>query len=219
MLRILHAVAVMLVIAQEAPPRKLYPADLARQDASLAAFRDRVLDAAARRDIDALRPLLADQVLSEEGPVAPADFAAALKRGQRETQERFWRELWDAFHLGFARDERGQIWAPYVNVRLSGWETPLLAITGTNVNLRERPALDASVVATLTYDVVNSAPGHEAPTLVTIDGFSYQWIKIVTASGREGWVLNKYAASPHGLWFGVELVNGSWKLAYALPRD
>lgn len=171
---------------------RLLPVDEASQDASLVAFRQRVLTAIRNRDEATLRAALDPHVRTSFG--SAQDFVP------------HWNELESALSLGgtFQRTgEEARFWAPYV---YSAWPEQFDAFAHLAVIAKDVPLRDAGkrVIALLSYDIVKRLPG--AGHVATLDG-------------REGWVDAKYLYSPVGYRAGLVRRRGTWKIEAFVNGD
>ncbi len=113
--------------------------------------------------------------------------------------------------------------APYT---FSSWPEDIdgfeyLAIFGSDVNLRERPAADAKIVAVLSYNIIK--PNNDESTTVKTgpgeDDWEFDWRKVETLGGKSGFVKAKYARSHIDYRAGFEKIRGVWKLTFFVAGD
>jgi len=147
----------------------------------------------------------------------PSRFVAHQKACVIEVCGDFWRQLHDAISLGMAREAEGDsVIAPYTIVKM--WDEHLdpyevLAITGDRVALHAAPAADAPTIEWLSFDLVTMSEGNDwqdDSRPLRIGGFEYGWRRIVSRSGKTGWVSEKYARGADGF-LQFNKINGKWK--------
>lgn len=186
---------------------KLTPVDDAPQDAALAAYRDRLVDAVRRNDVDGVLALVDPKIRTSFGD---GGGAAELKKSL--AREEVMADLEFVLTHGGTFQGEGEsrsFWAPYV---YSAWPDQhdafqsLVAID-EHVPLRESKDPSSPVVATLAYDIV---------TLVKSDGELRQ---VKTADGKIGWVDARNVRSPIGYRAGFNKVQGEWKMNAFVAGD
>ncbi len=203
------------------PPAKVFPRDDSASDPTFLTFKNRLLAAAKRGDIAALRASMAE-TLNAGFETATRDQVIAAE-GLREGQP--WQELVDALELGTTREGNGDgghyFMAPYVSSYtndLDGYEE--LAIIGRRVRLRRGPHPQAEVLALLTYDVVSIV--HELDggrdEVLSLDSPA-SWAAVRTGDGTVGYVFARYVRSPIDVRFFFEKVNGRWLLTMLAAGD
>lgn len=202
--------------------RYLKPVDEAAKDASFLAFRTKLIAAAERHDAKYILGIIDPQIkLGFGGDDGIANFRKQWKINAKDSP--FWEEFLAAIKNGGAFDGRGRnkynsFTAPYT---FSSWPEDVdsfehVAIFGSDVNLRERPAADAKVVATLSYNIVT--PNNEESTTVKTgpgeDDWEFDWRKVTTMGGKTGFVKAKYVRSSIDYRAGFEKARGVWKLEF-----
>jgi hypothetical protein len=165
----------------EARARAIPPNDECVADRDFARYRAELLDVLARRDAEALRPLVAENVFfSFGGGEGRADFftewglADPLRSG-------LWTELAETLMLGCAREGETMV-APFAFARwpeFDGIGMSYLALPGAE--LYARPARYTDPIARLAWDVVEE---------VGSDGDETEsgWRRVRLADGRTGYV-------------------------------
>jgi hypothetical protein len=180
---------------------KLAPVDEGPRDASFAAYRQQLLDAVHRRDVDAVVALSDPKIRTSFGA---GGGSAALREALARTGT--WNELETILtHGGSFRD--GMFWAPYV---YSAWPEAHDAfaegaIVGDNVSLRDAP--DGKPIATLSYDLVKIEPSQNG------------WRRITTADGRSGFVEDALVRSPIALRAGFLKTGDKWRMNAFVSGD
>ncbi len=184
---------------------KLTPVDDAKKDPSLAAFRDDLLAAVRRHDVDA--------VVAAADPKIRTSFGAGggveVLRQMLQRPET-WADLEQILSLGgtFVAGSREAFFAPYV---YSAWPEShdaftALAVIAENVPLKESPTGPA--IATLAYDVVDRVGDPH-------DG----WQKIKLSDGRTGFVETKFIRSPIGYRAGFNKTGKNWRMTALVAGD
>lgn len=184
---------------------KLYPVDEGSQDRSFEVFRQRLLEATRKRDSNFILSILDLHIKNSFGGDGGVDeFKEQWKLDQTDSE--LWEELIAILSNGgsFMNSDGEEIFcAPYV---YSQWEkvanqlpdsegTPdYVVIIGENVDMRREPSPSASIIATLSYNVVKV--DYDDSVTDKDDTNHFAWIKITTLSGKQGYVAGKYVSSP-----------------------
>lgn len=196
--------------------------DEAPKQADFQAFRDTLIAAVDRKDTAFLLEHVSADIKCSFGMESGiADFTKMWKLDTSPATSEIWHELKEVLRLGGVfRD--GAFVAPYV------FETfpddfdafEYGAITGDNVNVRERPDLGAPSVARVSRLVVRML--YEENPQRTKDPQSddiYPWQKVVLPSGQVGYVFGKYVRSPidYRAFFARE--GATWKMQFFVAGD
>jgi hypothetical protein len=177
---------------------KLTPVDEADRDPSLAAFREKLLEAVEKKDATFVLSILDRSIINSFGGDGGIDeFKAQWKPDQPDSE--LWAELKTLLSLGgsFVKDsgETSQFCAPYV---YSTWDrvegkVPELddvpaygAIVGDRIALRREPRDDSDAIATLSYDVV--AVDYEKSIAEKDKEGQFTWLNAATMDGKQGFV-------------------------------
>lgn len=200
---------------------KLYPVDEGSKDSSFKAFREKLLEAARKRDKQFIVSILDPKIQNSFGSDG----------GLKEFQER-WKldspdsELWNTLitilSLGgsfVASEGEMTFCAPYV---FSRWphnfdSFKYAAITGKNVRLRMQPNSTAPVVITLSYDIVKTDYEESMPEKAGSD--SYTWVRVTTLTGTKGYISGKYVRSPIDYRACFSKANGKWVMTVLVAGD
>jgi SH3 domain-containing protein len=195
-------------------PAKLYPADEASQDPSFVAFRTGLLEALAKKDkafvIGILDPDIKFSFGDDHG-VAGFERHWELDRPQ---SSQLWQELTTVLSLGGRFRETGgavEFWAPYTFADFpNDWDAfESAVILGANVNVRAGPGTDTPILEQLTFDIVR-----------TSDQDGGEWVKIVSPSGKEGYVARRYIRSPIDYRAAfVKGAAGAWRMRLLVAGD
>jgi hypothetical protein len=201
---------------------KLYPVDEASKDPSFKAFRDALIDAVKRRDIQFILNAIAPDILNDFGGGNGIEEFKATWKLTRVSESRLWTELDAVLSMGGTFQTEGgkkSFWAPYV---YSAWpddfdcgeEAQCYAITAENVNVRREPASNAPIVASLSYDIVRGKS--EDPASVKLH---QGWTLITVPGGSTGWVATKYTRSQLDYRAGFTKVKGRWLMTALIAGD
>jgi hypothetical protein len=195
---------------------KLMPVDEAAKDPNFVEFRERLLEAARRRDDEFLSEVIDPNIRTGFGPAGGA--VAFRRQWKLDTHESpLWDELETILTLGggFNPASGGsQFWAPYV---YSAWPERhdafrSLAVIEDDVPLYERPDVSARVIGRLSYDIVAN---EDVPAAELAGG----WTRVMTVDGRSGWVDSLTVRSPVGYRAGFTRRNGQWRLSAFVSGD
>lgn len=207
--------------------RFVRPVDEAAKDASFLAFRTKLIAAAERHDAKYILSIIDPRIkLGFGGDDGIANFKKIWRINAGDSE--FWDEFLAVVKNGGAFDGKGSkkyqsFTAPYT---FSSWPADLdpfeyIVIFGSDVNLRDRPAADAKIIGTLSYNVVK--PDNEQSTTVKTgtgeDDWVFDWRKVETLGGKSGFVKAKYARSSIDYRAGFEKIRGTWKLTFFVAGD
>lgn len=207
------------IFAQE---RYVKPIDEAKNDPSFHAFRTKLIDAVKKHDEKHIYGILDRNITNSfGGDGGIAEFKKRWNLGSAKSE--FWKEFLVVITNGgtFSK-ERGsakQFWAPYTfNSFPADLDTfEYEAIFGNNVNLRVKPATDASVLATLSYNVIKT--DYENSVKLPLSEDQYDWLKIETLGGKKGYVMAEYVRSPIDYRAGFEKKGVLWKMTSFITGD
>jgi hypothetical protein len=183
---------------------KLMPVDEAKKDPSLLAFRDQLLGAVRRHDVEA--------VVAAADPKIRTSFGAGGGTGvlrQMLQRPETWTDLEQILSLGGApMGGADSFWAPYV---YSNWPEARdaftsLAVIADSVPLKASPT--AAPTAMLAYDIVDR-----------VDDPHDGWQQIKLSDGRTGLVETKFIRSPIGYRAGFNKIGGHWRMTALVAGD
>jgi hypothetical protein len=193
--------------AIEVPSRKLIPpGDDAKRDATLVAFLSNLRQVLQRRDRNGLLALLAPDIDIGRADVnGPSAFFTAW--GLTDPETSVYGVLGQILSIRGAWVEE-RFCAPYVSA-LYPKDVPRAnhqVILDPNVKLRAEASDKAAVVATLSYEIVEVVKG------------DFQWPRVRTVAGKEGYVPLAYLYSPNAYYacFARDPA-GAWKLQMLAP--
>jgi hypothetical protein len=130
---------------------------------------------------------------------------------------RLWATLMSVLALGGNFDERNAFIAPYT---FSKWPEEIDAfqhgaIVGEGVRVRERPALDGKVLASLSFDIVKVTDWR----LAQARGSKQRWVKVTLADGGPGYVAAEYIRSSIDYRAIFEKKDGRWLMTVLIAGD
>jgi hypothetical protein len=186
---------------------KLMPVDEATSDPALVAFREKLLAAVRRRDVDAVIALSDPKIRTSFG-----DDGGVAELRRKLQDGALMKDLEQILPLGGTfkgLDDQRTFWAPYV---YSAWPEQRdafesLLVIGQKVPLRNAPNNKAQDIATLSYDIVE----HQKR-----EG---DWFRVKTADGRTGWVEKASVVSPVGYRAGFSKIDGQWRMRALVAGD
>jgi hypothetical protein len=220
-LALLSAVPFAPLAAEE---RKALPVDEAGQLEGLEAYRADLLDAIARRDVDAVVAGAADDIVLSFGGDAGReslrqlltqtedDFADEYKHMADEEREGYWDALEDVLRLGGRVEGEDTFQAPYTwTVELGDNDDPYETyfVIGDAVSLRDRPNRHGTITATLSHDIVKAVDG----------GAGTRFRKVQLADGTEGYVHEDDLRSAVDYRAIFERRDGTWQMTMFLAGD
>ncbi len=218
----LSLAALSLLACLAAPPgvgaqgRKLMPIDEASGDQTFKVFRDRLLEAAKNRDSKFVMSIVHPQIRNSFGDNGGArEFRKKWKPESPDSE--LWNELVEILSLGGAFRKAGKsrdFWAPYVysNFPEDVDAFEYVAVTGQNVNVRQKPGPESPVISALSYDLVKAPEGLGGKK-------PGGWIKVVTPDGEEGFVSASFVRSPVDYRASFTKVKGRWMMSALIAGD
>lgn len=198
---------------------KLPRVDEAERDPSFLDFRTKLLKAAAQRDVEFLLAVTAPDIrVSFDDRNGVAALRASWKLESPNSE--FWDELIQVLNLGGSFSSPDIFVAPYT---FSTWPSEVddfdyVAVTGDNVRVREVPRTDAAVLATLSFDIIafesNSSYGR-----ADVDPPPAGWSRVRLATGRIGYIAERYTRHPIDYRAYFARRNGEWKMVTFIEGD
>ena len=180
---------------------RVRPFDDARRDPALVGFRARLLASVQARDTQAVLASVAPGVsLGFGGDSGVAEFARMLR------EPATWDELRDILTHGGRLVSDSTFCAPYWTSSgpLPGDGFELSVVIGSSVRVRERPDARASIIASLSYDIVRIDRKPSA-------GAS-GWSPVLLRDGRHGFVAAQFVRSPIGMRLVLSRRVGQWRI-------
>lgn len=93
------------------------------------------------------------------------------------------------------------------------------AVTGKNVNVRKSPASKSPVIEVLNYEIVKNAGVDEKLKKEKIEGINGTWIKVITSTGKTGYIFSRHMHSPIGYRAIFEKREKKWMLTAFISGD
>ena len=190
--------------------RTLLPVDEAAKKPDFLAFRMRLRDIVARKDTAALMDVIHPDIkIGFGGDDGAAAFLEEWK--PREPGSTLWKELGDVLRLGGTLDGPLSFTTPYT---FSRWPDGVDAfdfgaVTGSNVRIRTAPSLNAPVLKTVSYAILELAY-KEKP----VEGWT-----AVKLDGKTAHVDARYIRSPVDYRARFEYSEGRWRMVMFLAGD
>lgn len=221
LLRILLALTLLAVPAHATTPPptpvQIKPADEAPQDPAFAAYRKKLLDAIARKDVNAVTKLMDPRIkLDFGGGEGIATFRKNWNVTSPDTQ--VWKALGIVVGNGGHFNSRTEFVAPYV---FSAWPDDFdafenVAITDPKAELLDGPHESRRTIRKLGFEIVevlNGAgkPQHEAG--------EDDWSEVKTQDGARGFVKARQYRSPIDYRAVFEKKRGRWRMTVFIAGD
>src|SRR5690606_6855925 len=204
----------------------LEPVDEGSQDASFAGFRRSLLEALARRDVEALEAAVAPDIrtgFGEDGGLESFRRQWGLDRDPENSL--IWEILTDILNLGGimtgGSDGPRVFTAPYVYALYSG---PLDAfghavVTGAGVNIRAEPSTEAWILDQASHLVVRVIRSERELPTVELSGRTYCWVQVQLPSGEIGYVADRFLWSPAGWRAMFQEGDDGWRMTLLVSGD
>ena len=164
-------------------------------------FRDSLIQALEEQDTHFLLSHIGDKIsMSFDVEQEKAEFIANWNLDDTTATSSIWNVLLETVQTGglFSSSEFNFFICPYTF--LLDVEDPYMqkAIVGTEVRIRDRPGLGATVLGSLNYEVVETLPLNPDESVVeeNIGGEIHSWEKVKTSRGIIGYVYGKFLKSP-----------------------
>ena len=171
----------------------------AKPAGNLKELQDRLVEALEKKDLQLLRPLLANTLTdgSEDGGAqcprgCPVDTFWARKTVDKAQLAHFFETFLRIAKGGFAPAEgqKGRYSAPAFHLKLGNQE---LFIVGKKVNIREKPGTQAKVILQKSYEKVKYVGDSEGWSQTEAkDG--HHWVKIKLPGGKIGYVAIEFTS-------------------------
>ena len=203
---------------------KALPADEATEDPSLSQFRDRLLDAIVRRDVDYVVSQAATDIrLSFGGHAGKKDFrkfltisekdlADEFKLDAAEQREKYWDSLEQVLRMGGRFTDPNIFEAPYTwtSDRPDGSDHfATYFVISDNAPLRDRPSKYGAIVDTLSYVIVTAVIGGEGT----------EFLKVKLATGSQGFVHEDDLRSALDYRAILQRSDGEWRITAFISGD
>ena len=203
--------SILISLALAAAPVRVLPVDQCTGDPSFVAARARFQQLVRRRDVAALKAMLASDVMvSFGGDNGRAVFIQQWKLDGPAVSP-LWAELDRILPLGCASVEAGRV-IPAMAMTFPGEDEALFeqsVVTDGPAVLRARPSDRAAAIANVGWQVVT--PGTAA--------MAARWVRVRTGDGRRGYLKREQLRSPIDYRAVFELRGGKWTLAAFVAGD
>lgn len=202
---------------QAAPShQKVYPADETANDLSFMEFKLNLLKAIKAKDTDFILAMITPETKLSFGEDHGREGLERLWGLPSNKNSGFWNVMEHILKLGCVQTKGPNgVWfyAPYTYTNFKGEDSfSALIVTGHDVNLRQKPDPNSRILEKLDYDTVLIAN----PQKYSV----YQsWPKVISPSGRCGYVSRKYLISPVDYRAGFTKVNDQWKMLFFVNGD
>lgn len=202
-----------------AQERYVLPVDEAKKDASFFAFRLKLIEAAKKRDAKFVLSIVDRNIKNSfGGNDGIAEFKKAWKINSPNSE--FWSEFLPVITGGgsFIKDGSNKLFfAPYT---FNSFPENLDAfshsvIFGNNVSLRSKADTNSSVVANLSYNIVEILESINDKK----NAGKISWYEVKTLGGKRGFVKAEFVRSPIDYRAGFEKNNGKWKMTIFIAGD
>lgn len=207
-----------------AQERKAAFVDEGGKDASFAEFRENLLDAIIRRDVDTVVAAAAASIHLDFGggegreefrnrlTVTAEDFTEDYAHLADEYREQYWDALEEVLRLGGVFEDAATFVAPYTwTVALKDDEDPFTTafVIGSDVPMRSRPSRYGDVVSVLDEDIVMLLKG----------GKGTDFLEVQVADGRRGYVHRDNLRSAIDYRAFFETSGGRWQMTIFIAGD
>lgn len=203
-----------------AQERFVKPVDEAEKNPSFVAFRTNLIEAVKKRDVKFLLSIVDKNIKNGfGGDDGIENFKKNWKIYNRNSE--LWKELLTVLNNGgnFDKNNKNAFYAPYLfNVfpeDIDAFEYQ--AIFGNNVNLRAKPDINSSIVASLSYNVVKTDWENSVKSKTNKN--EALWLKIETLGGKKGYVKPEFVRSSIDYRAGFEKIRGKWTMTFFLAGD
>lgn len=212
---ILGFLAIIVTASVFGQERYVKPVDQASEDPIFAEFRNKLIAAAERKDLQYVKSIMDPNIKLSFGGHDGVKSFDSLWTDKNE----FWKEFLAVIKNGgrWFR-EKGQptlFTAPY---SFDGFPNDLdsfehFVIFGSDVNLRRSAGMDGEVIGRLSYNIVKLDPeSWNRPE-------KSEWLKVTTLGGQTGFVSAQFVRSPIDYRAGFEKKRGKWVMTFFVAGD
>lgn len=203
-----------------------WPVDQAPANPDFLAFRDSLMEAITRKDVDYLLTHVDEHIKPSIADGEGKDFFIEMWRlAENAEKSDIWKEMEQILNLGgiFYDAELTRFSAPYLfHLDEMDISTEELVI-GEGVRLRKQAGSAGEVMGKLSYEVVRRAPvDWDKPEPVIsekIDGEEHNWQKVITQANDTGYIYGKYLRSPIDLRAHFNKKPEGWRMVSLLAGD
>lgn len=210
----------LLIVPCFAQERFVKPVDEAEKNASFLAFRTKLIQAVQKRDVKFILSITDKNIKNGfGGDDGIENFKKQWKIYNRNSE--FWREFLIVLTHGgtFDKENKNSFYAPYLFSTfpedIDAFEYQ--AIFGNNVNLRSKPDINSPVVASLSYNIIQT--DWESSVKSPTNKNEFLWVKIKTLGGKTGYVKPEFVRSSIDYRAGFDKIRGKWILTFFLAGD
>ncbi len=203
---------------------KLTPINDSLSDKDFSQFIKNFIKDVKDKNIESLKKSIAPDVRwtfgEDEGIKS---FLKSWELDKNPKNSEFWDEMGKVLSMGsaFYNEEKTSFAFPYLFVTFPSDYDPFqfAAVTGNKVNVRKSPSSKSTVIETLDYEIVKRSNPEEAIVKEKIDGINGSWIKIITSTGKEGYIFSQFIHSPVEYRAIFEKRNNKWMLTVFIAGD
>lgn len=208
-------------------PAKLKPVNESKKNTELRKFLQDLLKVIENKDVEGLKSYIDSNIkASFGGDDGISDFIEMWELDIKPEKSMVWQELKNAILLGgtFNKDNENAYYTPYLHTRFpSDYDAfEYAAITGNNVNIRDKPSTGGNVVTKLSYDIVKVLQYDMTASKQRekIGDQTHDWMKIQMADGKTGYVWGKFCRSSIDYRAGFAKVRDEgWKMTFFVAGD
>lgn len=188
----------------------LKPVDQAAQQASFLEFRNQLLQTLERKDLKGLLAVVNKDIKASFGTENGIEGFKELWKLDQPATSSIWRELSTVLKMGGAFSNKTTFVAPYV---FSQWPDSIdafeyAAVLGANVRIRAKPSLNASILKTVSYEI-----------LPVEFSENQQWVTVKLNGGKKGYIASQYIRSSVDYRAFFEKIKGRWQMTVFIAGD
>lgn len=188
----------------------LKPVDEAAQQASFLSFRTQLLKTIERKDAKGLLAIVHKDIKASFGTENGIVGFKKLWTLDQPASSSIWRELSAVLKNGGSFTTKNTFVAPYV---FSKWPETMDAFThaavlGNSVRIRAKPDLNASILKTVSYEILPIEFGE-----------NQHWVTVTLSSGKKGYIASQYIRSSIDYRAFFEKLNGRWQMTVFVAGD
>lgn len=188
----------------------LKPVDEAAQQASFLSFRHQLLKTLERKDVKGLLAIVDKDIKASFGTENGISGFKELWKLDQPASSDIWRELTTVLKMGGSFSNTTTFVAPYV---FSQWPETMdafenAAVLGSNVRIRAKPDLNASILKTVSYEI-----------LPVEFGENQHWVTVKLSGGKKGYIASQYIRSSVDYRAFFEKIKGRWQMTVFVAGD
>lgn len=206
----LGMLSVLLVCSVAQAATILKPVDEGAQQTSFLKFRNQLLKTIERKDAKGLLAIVNKDIKVSFGVENGIAGFKELWKLDKPATSQVWKELSTVLKMGGSFSNKNTFVAPYV---FSNWPGDVdafdyAAVIAKNVNIRAKPALNAAVLKTVSYEIL---PIKFSDNL--------HWVTVGLANGNQGYIASQYIRSSVDYRAFFEKINGRWQMTVFIAGD